>query len=181
MITYPVDPSTRWATINTDTGEIIARNKPWPVLDGTEIIGLDENIVLLLHVDSTPPPYDSRFYTMTVSEIVDVPNNELRRNYAAVKRPVEEQKIAAENVEITELSKHISLQRELIETRLVVSAILQFISGLDLPPKIQTMTDAYKSKGVKLWKNRDRLKAILADIEAGQEPDLDAGWELPDE
>ena len=180
-ITYPVDTAnTKWAVLNTDTGEILARNKTWPTADGSEIVGLASNIVYLLHVTDAQPDYDSRLYVMTSTEVVDAPNNQLRRTYAAQKRPTEEQLTAAENVEVEQMRRHVKLEKEAIETRLMLAAVLHHLDGLTLPPKMQAMADDYKAKGVKIWKNRDRLKAIKADITNGIEPDMDAGWEAPD-
>ena len=177
MITYPVNPETRWAVLRFSTGEIIGRNKAWPVADGSAIPGLDPDFVYLLHIEDARPDYDSRLYSLTGTETVDADANTITKAWAAVKRPTGERVIAAENVEVQELGKHINLERELIETRLCVAAILNYIDGLQLPPKVQALTDDYKAKGIKLWKNRDRLKAVIADIEADNDPDLDAGWE----
>lgn len=180
-IQYPVDViNTRWATLQLSTGEIVARNRPWPTGDGSEIPNLDPDYVMLLHLEDTRPNYDSRLYSLQGTETVDADANELRKTWETIKRPLEEIKVAAQNVEVQELQKHINLEREIIETRLMVAAILQFLDGLQLPPRIQNFADNYKAKGVKLWRNRDRLRAILADIENGLEPDLDAGWEAPD-
>ena len=49
-----------------------------------------------------------------------------------------------------------------------------------MPAKVQSRADAYKAKGITLWKNRDRLKAILDQIDLDQEPDMDSGWEPVD-
>lgn len=178
MITYPVPEGSKWAVYQFSTGQIISRYNNWPRSDGMEIQGQDPDYVMLMHVDSTPPDYDSRLYSLQGTETVDVDGNELRKTWQAIKRPVEEQKVAAENVEQQQLSKFVRLEREAIETRLMVTAILNYIDGLVMPPKVQAMADAYMALGVKIWKNRDRLNEILTAIENNQEPDLDAGWEL---
>jgi len=181
MITYPVDTeNTRWSVLQLSTGEIVGRNKTWPRADGGEIVGLDPDYVYLLQVEAARPDYDSRLYSLVGTETVDADANEIRKTWETVKRPTEEQVIAAENVEAQELAKHISLEREAMETRLMVGAILNYIDGLQMPTKVQAAADEYKAKAIKLWKNRDRLEAIIAAIEAGEEPDLDAGWEAPD-
>jgi len=46
-----------------------------------------------------------------------------------------------------------------------------------MPAKVQAQADEYKATAIKLWKNRDRLKAIHDQIDLDQEPDLDSGWE----
>ena len=180
MITYPVDPDSRWAVLQLSTGEIVSRNKPWPRVDGTEIVGLDPDYVYLQHREDARPQFDSRIYVLIGIETVDAPANELRKTWATEKRPTEEQKVAAENVEAEQLGLHIKIEREVIETRLMVAALLTYVDGVVMPAKVEAMADAYREKGVKLWRNRDRLRSILADIDEGTEPDLDAGWEAPD-
>ena len=181
MITYPVDvENTRWAVYQVSTGEIVGRNKLWPVADGSEIPGLDPDYVYLLHVNDTPPDYDARLYTLTTTEGIDVDGNELHLTYATEKRPTDEQINAAENEETAQLAKHVDLVREVIETRLMLGALLVYVVDAQaFPAKAQAMSDAYKAKAIKLWKNRDRLEAIIAEITAGTEPNLDEGWEAP--
>ena len=48
---------------------------------------------------------------------------------------------------------------------------------MQLPAKVTTFVDKYEATGIKLWKNRDRLKDLLTELEGGGDPDLDAGWE----
>jgi hypothetical protein len=181
-ISYPVDvANTRWSVIQVSTGEIVGRNRIWPVGDGSEIPGLDEDFVYLKQVAATPPDYDSRVYTLNSTEVPDIPNNELRTTFTTVKRPLEELLIVAENVETLELQKHIRLEREAIETRLMVGALLKFVLDLEaMPPKVRTMADRYKAKAVKLFKNRDRIEEIKTDFTEGREPDLDSGFESAD-
>ena len=179
-ITYPVDAAnTRWAIIDTTSGEIIKRNAAWPRSDGGAILGLPTNIVYLLHVNEAAPTYDSRVFTLNATEIVDVPQNQLRRTFTAVRRPIPEIQVAAQNREMEEIERHgIDLAREVLETRLLLTALIQYsIDGQTLPPKVSAFAVAYKDRGVKLWKNRDRVQSLLSAIEAGQDFDLDAGWE----
>lgn len=180
-ISYPVDvANTQWATLQLSTGEVLSRRKQWPRSDGAEIAGLDPDFVMLLHVDATPPQYDSRLYILETVETVDAESNEIRRTYRTVKRPVEEQKTAAENVETQQLSQFFRLERQMLETTLMLGAVMKFaINQEQLPNKIATQAQAYINKAVKLWKNRDRLEAIVTSIENGEEPDLDTGWEDP--
>lgn len=179
MITYPVAPESRWSILQVSTSQIIARNVPWPRADGGAIEGLDPDFVYLLQSTDAKPDYDSRLYQLESTEQVDIEANTIRRTWGTTKRPLEDRLAAAENVEAEELSKHIKLEREVIETRLMVTALLNYIDGLQFPPKVKAMADAYKAKGTKLWKNRDRLKAIVTAIQADQDPDLESGWEAP--
>lgn len=179
MITYPVDSASRWSVFQVSTQQIIIRNAVWPRTDGGPIEGLDPDFVYLLQATDAKPDFDSRLYQLQSTEEVNVSANTVRRMWATVKRPLDERLAAAENVEAEELSRHIKLEREVIETRLVVTALLNYIDGLQFPPKVKTMADAYKAKGIKLWKNRDRLNALVTAIQAGQDPDLESGWEAP--
>lgn len=179
MITYPVDvDNTRWAVLQLFTGEIIARHKQWPRANGGEIQGQDPDYVYLLQSSTAKPDYDSRLYTLEGTETVDVPNNTIITTWATPKRSLEEQLIAAENEEAARLSALVKVEREVIETRLMVGAILAYIvDAQQFPPKVQTMAENYVIKAMKVWNNRDRLDQILDDINHGLEPDLDAGWE----
>lgn len=178
MISYPVSPESRWAVLQISTGQIISRNKSWPRADGQPIEGLDPDFVYLLHVTAAQPDYDSRYYVLEGVETVDAAANELRLDWNAVKRPVEEQVAAAENVEAEKTFSLVRLEREAIETRLMLAALIQFaVDGQQLPPKARTMATEYVQKGLRIWRNRDRLREILTGIQAGEEPDLDTGWE----
>jgi len=178
-ISYPVDVvNTRWAVLDTDTGQILARNKVWPVADGSEIQGLASNIVYLLHVNQTAPQYDSRTHTLNSVEAVDPDANTITKTYQAVARPVPEVVVAAKNREMEEIPKlGISMEREAIETRLMVTALITYcIDNQALPPKVQAYAETYRDKGIKLWQNRDRVKELIEAIEAQQDYDLDSGW-----
>lgn len=177
MITYPVPEGSKWAVYRVSTGQIISRNNNWPRADGMEIEGQDPDYVMLLQIDAAIPDYDSRIYSLSGVEVVDVEGNQLRKTWNAVKRPTEEQIVAAENVEAEQLGRQIDLVREAMTTRLMVAALLNYTDGLTMPAKVQEMANEYKAVGIKLWKNRDRLNQIIAQIQANQEPDLDYGWE----
>lgn len=178
-ITYPVDvENTRWAILYSPTGEIVARNKVWPVADGGPIQGQDPDYVYLLQIKAAQPEYDPRLYTLEGVEEVDVPANEIRTTWDSVKRPEPDQITAAENEEMNQLSLHVELVREAIETRLMLGAVLYYaLDGQTFPAKPQAMADDYKAKALKLWNNRNRLDEIVDQITQGLEPDLDAGWE----
>lgn len=178
-ITYPVDvANTLWAVYQVSTGQIVARNKSWPRADGEAIVGMDPDFVYLLHVNQTPPDYDSRLYLLQSTETADVDANELSLTYQTTLRPVEEQIIAAQNEEAARLSALVKVEREVIETRLMVGAILAYIvDNQQFPAKVRTMAQDYVVKATKVWNNRDRLDEIIAAINVGEVPDLDSGWE----
>lgn len=186
-INYPVNISnTKWAVIRQSTGEIISRNQTWPRSDGQEIQGLDPDYVYLLDVRFLPsshpqyvaqPNYDSRLYYLVATETPNIPNNVLNLQWSSVKRGIEEQTESALNKETEVLSSIIDFSREIIETRLAVSAILTQLSGQNLPQKAVTFVNDYRQKGIKIWNNRGRLSEILNEINNSIEPNLDAGWD----
>ena len=177
-INYPVPPEARFTIYDTSINSIIARNQRWPRADGMEIEGLANNIVYLQETTDAKPDFDSRLYRLEQNETLDVPNNTATKTWTSVAKGLEERKVAAENKEAQELNNHINLSKEVAHTRLVVTAILNHIGGLQLPAKVTNFVDKYEATGVKLWKNRDRLKTLLDELEAGSDPDLDAGWEI---
>lgn len=178
MITYPVDVlNTRWAVLQLSTGEIVARNKVWPVANGGEIEGLDPDFVYLLHITATKPDYDSRMYTLSGTETVDAEANEIRVAWQTVKRPTEELIAAALNEEGLRLADLTDLQREAVLNRLMIGALLSAaIDNNAPPPKVVALARDYIAKTVKIWQNRDRVDEIIAQIGQDIEPDLDAGW-----
>ena len=179
-ITYPVDSDSRWATYQVSSGEIVARNRLWPVADGSEIVGQDPDYVMLLHVNDTPPTYDSRLFTLDSTEGIDVDANVIRKTYETTARSISERTIAAKNEEANQLNTHVDLVREAIRTRLMVGALLAYVTDAQtFPVKVDAMAGKYKTLAVKLWQNRDRLDEIVAAIENGEDPDLDAGWSVP--
>jgi len=180
MIAYPVAADSLWAVYQISTEEIKSRRQPWPRPDYGPIEGGSADYVMLEEKAETRPVVDSRIWRLEGSDVIDVAGNSITRTWATIKRVPEEIKSAAENVEAAQLGLQVNLAREAMETRLMVSAILQFIDGLQMPAKVQSRADAYKAKGITLWKNRDRLKAIIDQIDLDQEPDMDSGWEPVD-
>ena len=177
MITYPVSADSLWAVYQVSTESVIARRKLWPVGDGSEIQGLDPDYVYLEEKTDAQPSVDSRIWRLEGTDVIDVAGNSITRQWETIKRVPEEIKNAVVNIEAEQLGLHINIQRELMETRLMVGALLNYVDGLTMPAKVQAQADEYKATAIKLWKNRDRLKAIHDQIDLDQEPDLDSGWE----
>ena len=175
-ISYPVDvENTKWAVYDTDTNAIISRNNRWPRADGGEIVGADERYVHLLQTSTERPGYDGRLYVLQSVETPDVDANTLHTTYNAVRRDLDARKQAAENEENRRLENIVGdLAKEAIQTRLMLGAIVAYsVDGETMPAKIRSMADDYKAKAVRLWRNRDRLQEILAQIENAEDPDLD--------
>ena len=97
MITYPVAPESRWATWSIAQAIILKHNKPWPRADGTEIVGLDPDIVPLLEVQEAQPVFDPATHYLTRSDgVVDVPANTHTHGWIIVPRTQEDLDAEAE-------------------------------------------------------------------------------------
>jgi hypothetical protein len=182
-IQYPVDvENTRWAVMQISTGQIISRNKTWPRADGSEIVGLDPDYVYLKQVRAAEPQYESRFYRLQATETPDAEANTLTTSFTTVKRAEEEQIAAAENEERAQFLKHFQFEKLQLETAVMVGLITHFaIDGQTIPARFRSRMAAYTNKVKnKVLPNLDRLNAIIADIKAGNEPDLDTGWTDPE-
>jgi hypothetical protein len=177
MITYPVTTESRWAVLQLSTGELVSRNKPWPVADGSAIPGLDPDYVYLRQLEAAQPDYDPRIFTLEKVETIDAPANEIRVSWNTIARPVEEVKINAANVEAVENQRHYE-ERERDKLMILGLGILfRQIANQALTAKEIALKDRVIAMATKLWKNDARLRTIITALDAGQTPDLDAGWE----
>lgn len=177
-LTYPVNADSKWSIIQVSTGDIISRGQPWPRVDLGEIQGSDPDFVYLEEKTATKPDYDARLFTLQGTETVDGDANEIRKTWKANKREAADQKLSIVNVESERIRDIISPERELIETRLIVTALLSYVvDNQDFPPVVRAMVDEYKRTGVKIWKNRATLSAKIKDIDEGKDIAIDAGWE----
>lgn len=177
MITYPVSNLSRWAVLQVSSGEIIARNKVWPVADGSAIPGLDPDFVYLLQLTDAQPDYDPRIVTLEKQEEIDAAANELRTTWLAVPRPVEEVKINIANVEAVENSRHYSnFERDKIML-LGLGVLFRLQANQNLTAKEVNLKTRIIDIATRVWKNDAALKAKLDALDAGQPIDPDAGWE----
>lgn len=176
-IQYPVPVDSRWATYQVSTGKVVARNRPWPVAGGGPIEGLDPDFVMLRHEQGVPPIVDPRLFYLDGQESIDVDANVITVAYTPVERDVEEKVQSVLNVESEKAATMMDLQREAIQTRKVVSALIeQLINAQVLGNKHRTMLQRYAKRGRRLALNSDRVDELIAQIQAGLTPDLDAGW-----
>ena len=177
MITYPVSTDSRWAVLQLSTGEIISRNKAWPVANGMEIPGLDPDYVYLLQLTDAQPDYDPRIFTLDKVETIDASANEIRVSWNTVARPVEEVKINAANVEAVENQRHYE-ERERDKLMILgLGVLFRQVANQALTAKEIALKDKVITVATRVWKNDARLRAIVTDLDSGKTPDLDAGWE----
>lgn len=177
MITYPVDPLSRWAVLQLSTGEIIARNRVWPVADGSEIPGLDADYVYLLQITAAQPDYDPRIVTLEKVEAIDAPANEIRTTWLAVPRPVEEVKINLANVEAVENLRHYSAVERDKLMLLGLGVLFRLQANQNLTARELALKTRVVDIATSVWKNDATLREKLTALDAAQPIDPDAGWE----
>ncbi len=157
---------------------------PYPREDMGPIVGLDPDLEwCVVRTPFAPPDFDPRYYALiTTEERGAEPDAEFAhlhpwlRTYSTQKRATTEIKTHAENKERSELSRHI---RDVETNKLVLyglAILFRLINQQQLTAREQVIRDRLLAIIVKLRANDDRVQEILTQIEANQEPDLDAGW-----
>ena len=179
MIAYPVDTEEtkgKWMLLDTNTDQMVRLGQTgnWPNGDGSEIVGLDSNLIPLLKVRDEQPSPSGPLNRVVGTPTVDIPNNEIRTTWAIIDRDLAEKLEVLDNLEFTEANKHVEINRELIETRLVVTALLRTVKNLNVPSDLQAFVDTYLAKATKIYKNRQKIRTARAQIEANEQIDLDA-------
>jgi len=157
------------------TGEILRRAVPDDQV--ALVVGLDPDLEYLREVVLPRPAFDPRYFVLTQDEgKVGV---EWRTTYGTQKRPAAEIAAAVDNTERERTLDHVP-QEDLVKLAVLgLAVIFRANSGLQLTPKERAIRDRLMGIGTKLWKNSDRAEALKAAVLAGQEPDLDTGWEAP--
>lgn len=132
MITYPVDvANTRWAMWRISLSQIEKHNQKWPHADGSEIVGLNPDVVPLLEVQEAQPNYNPSTHKLqAAAPVVDVPNNTHTHGWDVVALTAEEiaaitEREAAKAV-YQDLKNHVGTQTErLIRCENVLAYILK--------------------------------------------------------
>jgi len=89
-ISYPVSSDSRWSIYDTSITEVIVRNKKWPVGDGGEIVGLRDDLVMLLQVTEDSPEYDSATHKISKVETIDTDANTITTSWDVIALTQEE-------------------------------------------------------------------------------------------
>lgn len=176
------------ALLRISTGDILTPNENTllPVADITEPVpGLDPDLKWLIR--STPfavPNYDERYYFLTYTfEVVQTPPpgahesyGQLIKTYTTTKRPAEVIKANIDNAERQALHELCPVERQL-------KLLLQFVGSLDrkvaqqgLGAKETAALEELAALHVKVSQNADIAATKKAQIDANQEPDMDADF-----
>ena len=61
--------ATKYTVYNTDTNSVEATGRPWPTADGSQPVGMDDNLALLEEVPDARPTYDSNTHKLEKNAI----------------------------------------------------------------------------------------------------------------
>jgi hypothetical protein len=170
--------------VKKSTGEVINYN--YNVLDPSQPIqGLDPDLeVLLKYTPYDMPDYDSRIYKLVVTEeITTTPHpdysnyNQFRKTYATQKRTNEEISLAVQNAESLANEQLISTNERLKLLALGLASCIRRLNGVNWSKREVTLTNNIVNKAIKMFRNDEELQRKLDQIAAGEEPNLDEGWE----
>ncbi len=174
--------------LRISTGEILA-HAPWPAIDGNgdpaPVPGLDPDLQWLLEYEQFPEPSpDTRYYTVQkTEEVTPDPHptfafaNQYKITYTTPKRAVEEIEDHAYNAEQDALNNVFKPRDQIKLLALGIGVLFRSVDGLNLAPKETVIKNKCVSLALKVWNNDANVKAKIAAIAAGEEPDLDQGWE----
>lgn len=170
--------------IRKSTGEII-KHAPYPREDMGVIVGLDPDLEWLLkHTPFIAPDYDSRYYVLNVTEEVTTdphPDhahlNQYKITYDTTKRPEPDIIISVENAETEANEGVIPYTRQLKLIVLGIGVLFKNIDGLQLNQKETKIKNRVMAMAVKVWKNDTEARQKKQAIAAGQEPNIDDGWD----
>jgi hypothetical protein len=170
--------------IRKSTGEII-KHADYPRMDMQPIAGLDPDLEWL--IKTTPyvePDYDSRIYVLNqIESVTTEPHpewawlNQYQITYQTVKRTADEIVQAIENAENEANSNVFPYQKQVKILALGVATLFRQVENMTLTAKEKKIKKKCLDIAVNIWKNHDAATAKVAEVTAGTEPQIDAGWE----
>jgi hypothetical protein len=162
--------------MEVSTGQIVARNKPWPRPDYMAIEGLDPDFVYLEQITDTRPDYDSRMFTLQSAEVVDAEAQEIRTTWETVARPLEDVEVNVANVEVDKLEVLANDQGFKKMMILAVATLFRRVENQVLTNPEIALKKTVLARGKAVWQNDFRRAQIINQLRAGAKPDIDAGW-----
>jgi hypothetical protein len=170
--------------IRKSTGAIL-KHAPYPKEDMSPVEGLDPDLEWLVKTEPFgAPDYDSRIWELEVDDaITQEPHpehshlNQFKRTYKTNKRPDEDIILAIENAETDANQSVVSYNTDEKLFMLAIGILVRKDGGVQPNAKEQAILDQVQAFDVKIWKNDTEKKNKKDQVLAGQEPDIDAGWE----
>jgi len=175
--------------IRKSTKEIIKQDM-YPRQDMLPVQGMDPDYEWLVkNIPYPEPDYDSRIFIMQtnlpdlnfLNEFQEHPAypglREYRITYNPIKRPNDEIVIAIENAEKEANTSIWSEAAHKDETLFMINSVRKEAQSISLTEEEQTHIDKLSSINVKLAKNLDTKNIKIEQVNNGQEPNIDEGWE----
>jgi hypothetical protein len=175
--------------IQKSTKEII-KHSDYPRADMQPVQDMDPDFEWLInHIPFSEPPYDPRVYIMQtnlpdlqfLSEFQEHPLypglREYRITYTPTKRPDEEIIMAIENAEKEANAAIWSESVHKDETLFMINSVRKEAQNISLTAEEQTHIEKLSSINVKLAKNLDNKEILTLQVNNGQTPNIDEGWE----
>ena len=175
--------------VRKSTKQII-KEDVYPRADMQPVQGLDPDYEWLIkHIPFAEPPYDSRIYIMATNfpDLLDLASFEEHPNYAGIreyritfspeKRPNEDIFRSIENAEKEANDLVFSEAVHKDEMAFMLNSVHKDAKGLGLTTEEQDQIDKLALVTVALAKNKDAKENKIAQVTAGQVPNIDEGWE----
>jgi hypothetical protein len=175
--------------IRKSTKQIIKEDL-YPRMDMEPVQGMDPDYEWLIkHIPFEEPPYDPRIYIMStqlpdltfLDEFQNHPEysglREYRITFSPEKRPNEDIIRSIENVEKEANNMVFSEAVHKDEMAFMLNSVHKDAKSLELTVQEQEQIDKLSLVTVALAKNKDNAAIKIAQVLAGQEPNIDLGWE----
>ena len=175
--------------VRKSTKQII-KEALYPNTDMSPVVGLDPDYEWLVkHVPFAEPDYDSRLYIMqmvlpdmtALDSFTEHPSyagiREYRITYNPNKRPDAEIILSIENAEKEANNGVFSEAVHKDEFAFMLNSVHKDAKGQALNAEEQDQIDKLAIVTVNLAKNRDAAAIKIAQVAAGNEPNIDEGWQ----
>lgn len=175
--------------VRKSTKQII-KEDVYPNSDMQPVQGMDPDYEWLVkHVPFAEPPYDPRIYVMATNlpdlagleDFQEHPSypglREYRITYSPEKRPNEDIIRSIENAEKEANNQVFSEAVRKDQMAFMLSSVRKEGKNLDLTEEEQLQISKLEAVTVNLAKNKDNAANKIAQVIAGQEPNIDLGWE----
>lgn len=175
--------------VRKSTKQII-KEDVYPNSDMQPVQGMDPDYEWLVkHVPFAEPPYDPRIYVMATNlpdlagleDFQQHPSypglREYRITFSPEKRPNEDIIRSIENAEKEANNQVFSEAVHKDQMAFMLSSVRKEGKNLDLTEEEQLQISKLEAVTVNLAKNKDNAANKIAQVIAGQEPNIDLGWE----
>lgn len=170
--------------------KMIIKHDLYPRADMQPVQGMDPDYEWLVkNIPFAEPPYDPRIHIMTtqlpdLNFLFDFQEHplyagirEYRITYSPEKRPNEDIIRSIENAEKEANNMVFSEAVHKDQMAFMLNSVHKDAKSLELTAEEQDQIDKLSIVTVNLAKNKDNAAILIAQVIAGQEPNIDQGWE----